>query len=157
MFQFQCPQGHLLEGDESQAGDTINCPLCGILFIIPAPIAVPEPEPEYAAPQIHVGAGAAPALPDEPAAPVILHIPCPNGHILDTPEEMLDQEVLCPQCGVQFRLRNKDSVEYKQKKKEADELRQLKMGNAWLNYAIIAAVLVVLLLFGLIALRMANN
>lgn len=154
MFQFQCPQGHLLEGEESQAGETINCPLCGILFIIPNPIAQPEPEPEPE--PILVGRGRSSLPQNEPTGPVILHIPCPNGHILDTPEEMLEQEVLCPQCHVQFRLRQKDSVEYKQKKKEQEELRQLKAGNAWMTYAIVAAVLVLLLVFGLIAMKAAS-
>src|SRR5436190_10096813 len=44
-FQFQCPQGHLLEGDPSQAGQTCNCPTCGMLFIIPAPLAAPVAPP----------------------------------------------------------------------------------------------------------------
>ena len=40
-FQFQCPQGHLLEGDKSQAGQQCHCPTCGMLFIIPQPIGAP--------------------------------------------------------------------------------------------------------------------
>ncbi len=154
MFQFQCPQGHLLEGEESQAGETINCPVCSILFIIPNPIAQPEPEPEPEV--IQVGRRGAALPQNEQTGPVILHIPCPNGHVLDTPEEMLEQEVLCPQCGVQFRLRSKDSLESKQKKKEQEELRSLKAGNAWLTYAIVAATLVLLLVFGLIIMKAAG-
>ena len=34
-FQFMCPQGHLLEGHESQMGQQVPCPLCGTLLIIP--------------------------------------------------------------------------------------------------------------------------
>lgn len=169
-FQFQCPQGHLLQGEEAQAGHTINCPLCNVLFIIPQPLGAPA-----AMPQIGPGFGPSagppafgpppgigppshgPAVPEEPPPPEILHIPCPAGHILDTPEEMLDQEVLCPKCGVQFRLRRKDSVEFKKKKEEQDELRQIKLGNQWASYAIAAAVLVVLLLLGLVVMSQMNK
>lgn len=157
MFQFQCPQGHLLQGDESQAGQTIHCPVCQMLFIIPAPIAPPVTEaPQPSVPQVQVGSSAqAPAVADPmapPPPPELLHIPCPAGHILDTPHDMLEQEVLCPQCGVQFRLREKDSVEYKQKKEEQEAIRMAKLGNAWLNYSIVAVVLVVVLLVGLMIL-----
>lgn len=34
-FQFYCPQGHLLEGHESQMGQQSQCPFCGSLFMIP--------------------------------------------------------------------------------------------------------------------------
>src|SRR5690349_1780314 len=99
-FQFQCPQEHLLEGEESQAGQAINCPVCGMLFIIPEPIAAPAPETP-------------PPEPEKPAEPELLHIPCPNGHELEVPPDMIDTEVLCPQCNVQFRLRAKDSIEHR--------------------------------------------
>ena len=53
-FQFLCPGGHLLQGEESSAGSHCQCPHCGILFIIPQPLgrpspssgAPPEPPPE---------------------------------------------------------------------------------------------------------------
>jgi hypothetical protein len=62
-FQFLCPQGHLLQADAAQMGRTINCPTCGVLFIVPtiaapggvqavvpvppaAPPAAPPPAPE---------------------------------------------------------------------------------------------------------------
>jgi hypothetical protein len=34
-FQFMCPQGHLLEGQESQMGQQTQCPLCHAVMIIP--------------------------------------------------------------------------------------------------------------------------
>src|SRR5437016_5178299 len=34
-FQFLCPQGHLLEGDEAHMGMACQCPQCGMTFIIP--------------------------------------------------------------------------------------------------------------------------
>lgn len=36
-FQFLCPQGHLLQGDESQAGQQCKCPYCEAVFIVPQP------------------------------------------------------------------------------------------------------------------------
>jgi hypothetical protein len=38
-FQFSCPQGHLLNGDESQIGQACQCPYCGSAFLVPAPAA----------------------------------------------------------------------------------------------------------------------
>lgn len=181
-FQFQCPQGHLLEGDPSQAGQAVNCPTCGMLFVIPAPLAAPVeqasafgpsfgPPGEQAASRFaHLqGAIDAPAAtteeasapvmeaPEPPAEPELLHIPCPNGHELETPLDMLEQEVLCPQCNAQFRLRKKDSVEYKRKKEEADRIKEIKSGNFWLNMAIVAAVLVGLLVLGLVAMTVMGG
>ena len=165
-FQFQCPQGHLLSGDESQAGQQCHCPTCGILFIIPQPIGSPaasgfEPGGRFAgladsrpsdAPALNFGGGSATAATMAPAAPAeeLLHIPCPNGHELETPVDMLDQEVLCPQCNAQFRLRRKDSVEYKQRKELEEKIRLEKLGSLWLTWAIVAVVVVVLGLAGLI-------
>lgn len=262
-FQFQCPQGHLLEGQPAQAGQQINCPMCGILFIIPAPLspgpsgpapapgrppgpypvtppapapsapsapypggppsppappggpAYPPPGPP-ASPQSYAGqpapypgqpapypgqpaaSGAAPSFPPSPhpgppapeppsapqaAAPdpqwqphqsfeqiaeqagggaaqaeaaavepeeELLHIPCPNGHELESPRDMLGQDVLCPHCDVQFQLREKDSVEAKRKRRHEREARDRKVGNLWLNWAIVIAVVVVLGLLVLI-------
>lgn len=87
-----------------------------------------------------------------PSEPELLHIPCPNGHELETPVEMLEQEVLCPQCNAQFRLRRKDSVEFKKRKEQEESIRLQKASNLWLNLAIAAIVLVVLIFIGLIAL-----
>lgn len=82
------------------------------------------------------------------------HIPCPNGHELDTPRDMLGQEVLCPHCGEQFLLREKDSVEYKQKQQRETEAKERKRGQFWLNWAIAFAVLV---LVGLVILIFATS
>jgi hypothetical protein len=93
---------------------------------------------------------AAEALPVEPA---VLHIPCPKGHVLETPEDMLDQEVLCPHCQTQFVLRRRNSVEYRRKKEEEERVREIKTGNFWLNMAIVVVVLVMLGLVALIVVR----
>jgi rubredoxin len=174
-FQFQCPQGHLLEGDPSQAGQQCACPTCGTLFIIPAPVYAPSaaapwagpagaqptpwapgapagPEASPQSPYAPAGAPQQPATPaaEEPKEPELLHIPCPNGHELETPLDMLDQDVLCPQCQAQFTLRRRDSIEYKKKKEEEDRRREAKASKLALNAAIVAAVLVALLLIGLL-------
>ncbi len=63
-FQFMCPQGHVLQGDEVHAGQTIQCPQCGTTFIIPSPepaeepTAVPPPTAGFDAAEedgVHVG------------------------------------------------------------------------------------------------------
>jgi DNA-directed RNA polymerase subunit RPC12/RpoP len=134
-FQFECPQGHLLEGEPEQAGQTINCPVCGMLFIIPAPIAAPVE--------------AKPAPPPEPAEPDVLHIPCPQGHELEVPLDMLDTEVLCPTCNTQFMLRAKDSVEHRQRREEAQRIKDEKTNTFWFKFSIWVASGVVLLLLTL--------
>jgi len=153
-FQFECPNGHLLEGTPDQAGQQCHCPTCGMLFLIPEPVAEePAVAPGFSFPS----AAGGPANPLAPAGPELLHIPCPNGHELETPPEMLDQEVLCPQCQAQFTLRRKNSIEFKRKQEEAEMIRVTKLGNAWLQGAIIAVVLIVIGLGALIAIRIFSR
>ncbi len=123
----------------------------------------PGVQPGLEAPISFTGVGSTPtpqsqpqSTPAQTAEPEILHIPCPNGHELETPRDMLGQDVLCPHCQVQFRLREKDSVEYKRRREQELERRERKAGKMWLNYAIIAAVLVVLGLIVLIAIDASN-
>jgi hypothetical protein len=123
-------------------------------FIIPAPLSAPEPAwgpavtetptPEAAIPE--VGPGIKSPLPGVEQPPELLHIPCPQGHELEVPPEMLNQDVLCPHCGTQFRLRAKDSVEHKRKREEEEEKRIAKAGKLWFNWAIALAVVIVLFL-----------
>ncbi len=157
-FQFACPQGHLLVGDESMAHSQLNCPTCGMLFLVPeplrpepTPVPAPVPTPEPVLPEI------APRREDT-FAPVtsvgkrkLLHIPCPQGHILETPTEMLGIDVMCPHCGVQFRLNEKDSLESKKKRTRDQELADTTVGNAWFYWAIAIAAFVLIGLIGLIA------
>jgi hypothetical protein len=112
--------------------------------------AVDAPAPVETAP-IEVPAAENPA--EAPQEPALLHIPCPKGHVLETPEEMLDQEVLCPHCNTQFVLRRKNSLEFKRKQEERERLREIKVGNFWLNWAIVAVVLVTIGLLALIVVR----
>ena len=155
-FQFQCPSGHLLEADESQVGQQCQCPMCGELFGIPAPpSAASFPAPA----SFHFEQASGPAsFPFSPAgswpqsAPMhaessqtrFLHIPCPQGHELEVPPDMLGQDVMCPHCQTQFRLRDKDSVEYKEKKCKEIELRDYKSGQLWMTWAVVVAVVVLI-------------
>lgn len=153
-FQFLCPQGHLLEGDESQQGQPCDCPTCGMRFLIPAPPPATAP----AFPDVTAGAGNQETATIDPTKkePRLLHIPCPQGHELETPEEMLGQDVLCPLCGEQFHLQYKNSVEYKKEKEAERERRERKMAQAWFTRAVIAAVVVVLGLIVLLVLTASS-
>src|SRR5262245_7906538 len=143
-FQFLCPQGHLLEGNESDMGLECQCPQCGTAFIIPtldgpgqssAPAPVQEPAPKILQRQRPgrdkafeaLEAAAQTTAPKKPpkidelledagigsvVEEPLLHIPCPNGHELETPYDMLGQRAMCPQCGAEFKLKREKSVEY---------------------------------------------
>lgn len=87
----------------------------------------------------------------------IVHILCPSGHQLETPREMLGQDAMCPYCQVQFRLRFEDSAEYRQKKAEERERKELKKGQAWMHWAIAVAAVAVLGVFLLIYLAASLN
>ena len=159
--RFQCPAGHLLEAEESQVGQQSQCPMCGQVFAVPAPAGMaPAPEPEVqtspfggpASPAVEepapfiVGGGS--VSPFDPsgalAGPSVLHIPCPSGHELEVPPDMIGQDVMCPHCGVKFLLREKDSVEAKRRKQEQMELKDYKAGKTWLMWAVIFGVLVLI-------------
>jgi hypothetical protein len=74
----------------------------------------------------------------------LLHIPCPRGHVLETPRDMLGQDAMCPHCQTEFRLRVEDSQEYQREKAEQRERREQTLGKAWLHWAIATAVVVLL-------------
>ena len=57
---------------------------------------------------------------------------------------MVGQDVMCPHCSVQFLLREKDSVEAKRRKQQQLELKDYKAGKAWLTWAVIFVVLVLI-------------
>ncbi len=86
-----------------------------------------------------------------PEDPRFWHIPCPNGHILETPEDMLDQDVLCPFCETQFTLRKFQSVEETEKRERERAIRDERAGQLWLKWAIGIAAVVILGLIVLIA------
>ncbi len=152
-FQFQCPQGHLLEGEESQAGQAIPCPVCNTLFYIPSPHPPAEHVAEPQTPSF-VANEEEKVVPNEPE---LLHIPCPNGHELEVPPDMLDTEVLCPQCNAQFRLRARDSVEHKRRAEEQEAAREKKANVFWYKFSIGTVIGVVLLLTTLTIMSALNR
>jgi len=81
----------------------------------------------------------------------IWHIPCPNGHVLETPEDMLDQDVLCPYCEKQFTLRKFQSVEETEKRERERAIREERAGQLWLKWAIGIAAVVILGIIVMIA------
>jgi glutaredoxin len=173
-FQFQCPNGHLLEADESQSGQTCTCPHCSISIVIPASPAsasqpstvptpppapeavsgVPEIYPEFDAGNVGRTTKSVTINPDDEAAEKLLHIPCPKGHILDTPLDMLGEDVLCPHCETQFRLLERNSVEFQRKNELEERRKEARANKFWLNFAIIAAVVFVL---GLLIMIIASS
>ena len=190
MIQFQCPQGHLLQGEEAHMGMQTQCPYCGVMLIIPVvdpqalqaaqyvqqqpaaqletylpqelndiydptattpglgqyinqaatteAVQTHEQHAEYAPATHHVNFESPEVEQVEAEEPGFLHIPCPNGHELETPYDMLGQEVLCPHCEAQFQLRLEDSREHHEKMEKHFEER----GKFWFNWAIAAAVLI---------------
>jgi len=185
-FQFLCPQGHLLQGDESQAGQQCACPTCGTTFVIPAPQHAAQAQPgpaehnpfdfsqgsaggfpgaeDQGAPQVFPGFGGSSSTAAEKpfdtdaAAPKPLHIPCPGcKQQLETPGEMVGQDAVCPQCGTQFQLRYKDSIEAKRERAEERERRDLKRGKMWLQWAVAATIIVLTGLIVLIAMTMQGS
>jgi hypothetical protein len=244
-FQFYCPHGHLLEGQESQMGQQSQCPMCGIIFVVPIvpqvpvagawmpgysqPAQAPAFQPPGFQPQtpgplefrpgfpgapgfvgpacpseiaaVHAAegfsgqddfapnpseqgpVGAAASFPsfesppavessetrsealgaaiaaDEAAAPAssegqppaaekqqprIVRIACPQGHELQTPMDMIGQEVLCPFCNSQFLLLYENSVEFKEEQAELKRTREERLNRTALQWAIVTAVVVVL-------------
>jgi len=182
-FQFRCPQGHLLQGEESQIGQQSECPFCHTQFLVPAPPGgLPDKSFQPAAPPaaqqgpineqppeqlddelptewqpgLSVGESIGRSLGEDapqvsenlfqqPGAEQrnIFHIPCPKGHVLETPREMLGQYAQCPYCRAEFKLLLQDSQEYQAEIEKKQERREQKLGKLWMNWAIAAALVVV--------------
>jgi len=72
----------------------------------------------------------------------VLHIPCPHGHVLETPPDMLGMPVMCPICRTTFEPQYELSQEYRQKREEMAARASERAARFWLNLAIGAAILV---------------
>ncbi len=178
-FQFLCPQGHLLEGNESDMGMQCQCPQCGTAFIIPT-----IEQPGHASVQTHapeqpqvkirkpsnssleslkqLEAAAEATTPKKPARvdddllegegvgsiveEPLLHIPCPNGHGLETPLDMVGQRAMCPHCGVEFKLKRELSVEYLREQ----EILERRSAKFWFQLSVLAAGFVVVVILAMI-------
>jgi len=168
-FQFYCPQGHLLEGHESQMGQQSQCPLCGSVFLIPmlpqsapqaatmnplhdlepAPPPPPPPPAAAAPPPPQEAPPPEPPKVEEPPEPRVFRIACPKGHILETPSDMMGQQALCPYCNTQFELRVEDSVEYQEEQAAAKLRREEEINKLWVKWSIRAVIFVVVMFVGM--------
>ena len=157
MFPFQCPAGHLVQAEKSHAGQPSSCPTCGVAMIIPSPLPdantgnvdsslAPESPAQNAIQVGEQNASPAPVgiMPALNATPEFFHIPCPNGHPLETPADMIGEYAKCPQCGVEFDLREEDSEEYRRRRQMQEESELANLDRKWLNRAIAIVVLVAL-------------
>lgn len=117
------------------------------------------PGPTNETPPSQAAAGSpgasAPAEEPKPAEPEkkeprIVRIPCPQGHELQTPMDMVNQDVLCPICNTQFHLRYEDSIEFKEEQAELRRQKAEQLNQAALKWSIIAAVVVVVGILGMI-------
>lgn len=199
-FQFLCPQGHLLQGDEAHMGMQCQCPQCGTAFIIPTveqpahsdvddligPLrqqlaseadtpfesaAGPANAEQLDAGPFHAeppgeGPQSDPASsPFDPesfvagelgraaVAETLLHIPCPNGHELETPLDMIGQRVMCPHCRAEFRLRREQSIEYIRQQEIIDRRR----AKFWFQLSVVVGSFVVVLLLAMMVVMMSSN
>ena len=85
------------------------------------------------------------------ATATLLHIPCPNGHVLETPSEMIDQRVMCPECRVEYYARRERSLEQQVEREAADEQRtRLIMQIAILAGCFVAVILIVMCVIWLV-------
>ena len=81
----------------------------------------------------------------------LLHIPCPQcGKVLETPVEMLHQNVVCPGCDAPFCLHLRDSLEYKKKVEQQKRIQERRTNRGWLIVSIVVAVLALALVVYLI-------
>lgn len=72
----------------------------------------------------------------------VFHIPCPNGHILETPSEMLGTPVMCPICQTTFEPQYEASEEHRRKREETTAKAAERAARFWLQLAIGAAIVV---------------
>ncbi|MBL9093906.1 MAG: hypothetical protein JNL96_22000 [Planctomycetaceae bacterium] len=154
-FPFYCPQGHLLEGHESQQGTPGRCPTCGAPFMFPVLNAAPGAAPpgyEHGAPQQNSpipsgapgGGGVGFAMPPGAGAPVrTLNLLCPNGHTVPTPEDLMGTTTICPYCNKPVEVIRENSVEYKRQLQQAARERDAATSRLWIRFALVAAALVV--------------
>lgn len=155
-FQFLCPEGHLLQGDEANIGMQSQCPQCGAVFVIPSK----DKPAELTAPggltdlleEFGGGGGGADLTGEEMSTAGVVHIPCPNGHELETPMEMVGLEALCPYCKAKFRLRSQDSFEFKRQQ----AIQDAKRSKMWFNVAVVTATAVVLGLLVMMIIALAT-
>ena len=82
----------------------------------------------------------------------ILHIPCPRGHVLEVPRDMIGERVRCPYCKAVYTLQFERSLEARKEQAERDAVEEARLGKVWLIRAMIAGILVFLFIILMFAL-----
>lgn len=148
-FEFYCPNGHLLEGDDEQLGTQGRCPICGMLFRFPTTTLVARREKlRHDAAARGDGAkseAAEPELPPEPIVPErrVIQVLCPKDHVLDMPEELLGTEVKCLKCKTRFVPTNERTVAYLRTKHRYETQKGEAQGRFWMGAAVLGVTAVV--------------
>ncbi len=81
-----------------------------------------------------------------------LHIPCPNGHVLEVSRDLLGEEAECPHCGEIFTLKRDNSLESINERYKRETKETTKISKQWFTFAIIVLVM----FLGFIAYLMFN-
>jgi hypothetical protein len=76
--------------------------------------------------------------------PNSFQIPCPNGHALETPPEMLGKFAMCPHCQAKFKLEREHSWEYLAQQRQRQAERDAQLSRISFHCAIVATVLTLL-------------
>lgn len=86
----------------------------------------------------------------------VVHLPCPKGHVLEIERSLMGNWAMCPHCGEQFEMLLKNTQEYQRDQQMKEQREIARSSQKWMNYAIVAIVLVVIFLGLLIALAVAT-
>ena len=74
--------------------------------------------------------------------------------MLKAREDMLGEQVCCPECNEFFVLRATDSVEFRRQQAQRRAVAEERAARAWMNRAIWAAALVVLSLVAMLVIAL---
>ena len=116
----------------------------------------PQPAPERPAPpaaSVDLAELAATELGTNIRDEPMLHIPCPNGHELETPMDMVGERAQCPHCGVEFRLRREKSIEYLHQQ----DLLERRRARFWFQLSIMVASFVVMVLLVMVGIMIFSQ
>lgn len=102
-----------------------------------------SPEAERRSGSAETFFGNQPPLESEVGRPGAVHIPCPAGHVLETPPDMVGRDAMCPFCGQVFRLEFRNSLEYQQEQEQRAARQAERAARFWLQWAIAAAIVTV--------------
>lgn len=140
-------------GPSVKEGARSVCPICRTPGSGAAAAPVAPPPPPAPAPAARVAPAPVPTAPPAAKQRSSYRIPCPRGHVLKAPANMLGQQVFCPQCNEVFVLRETDSLEHRKQQEILDREREIAQAKLWLKRAIMAAVFVVLSFVVMIAIQ----